>query len=323
MMTHLIFTDIMMLIYITIIIIVILLLFLIVKYYYNTGYDIILIHNKKDLEKYHEKIKIFEKKMSHWYPLNSTDTFRIDHGPNYYKFFNRMGKLYINLVLNSKQQIVGTMILILRKINNEKIWYVCDLKVHPKHRNNHLTFKMLLKSYQLKKITDKFYAVSMNNENKTNKIVKLSKKISSIMDQNKSISSIMDHNINFNTLKIYMIDKMEIQKVKDILEKYIGEICFINLIGKKNLILKSTNKPLDLYHINFTKKNKIVNSNEITTNIPDNSKIMFCLEKNNNVNKILKINNITTNITASIIYHGFKSTDKNFGDFLFIQTSEI
>lgn len=269
-------------------------------------YNIIILKDEQ-LDKYNNKIQNFEKKMSHWYPFNSEDSFKIDHCKNYFSFFKRIGYVIVATILDQNYDIKGTFIGILRLIDNNKVWYLCDLKIDPEYRGRWLTYKMLIKCLELLKISNKFYGITMNNNNKKNKIVTLAH----------NITNILNINIKIDQLKIYMINHIEMKKIKDILEHYKGKIFFNNMNNYKKLIMKSTNKPLKLLHVNYY-KNIINNNNEnIDIIIKEDYLYMFCLHSNDKLNYILKKNNIVTEITASIIHN----LDCDNWDF--IQTSEI
>ena len=76
----------------------------------------IILDNNKLKKKYHYGIKEFEKKLSNWYPLGD-DFFRIDHGKNYYKFFERLGDMNFGVCLTDENKVIGTACAIKRYIN--------------------------------------------------------------------------------------------------------------------------------------------------------------------------------------------------------------
>lgn len=276
----------------------------------NHGYKIKLLSTTEQLYRYHKQIKTFENKMSTWYPLNLVEEFRIDHGNNYYDFFRRMGKIYMNIVLDKNKKIIGTFSGVLRNINNINIWYLCDLKIDYKHRGNMLTLQIIMNSLRLRNITKKFYAVSMNNGDSLNKVVKLANKISK--------STYIK--IKTETMYIYSVESSKMEKIKNILELYKGPLYYVNINKLKSLILRSTNKSMNLYHVNFLKNiNYTKNGNEQIFSTPIDGTIMFCFHKKDNINNILKMNGIITDTSATIIHN----LDFEPSEWDFIQTSEI
>src|SRR5258705_11548925 len=73
---------------------------------------------------YNQYMKDFEQRMSHWYPLGD-DTFRIDHGDNYFSFFRRMGEPFYYAIFQEQEQeqkqkyvVIGTVCYVYRKYDD-------------------------------------------------------------------------------------------------------------------------------------------------------------------------------------------------------------
>ena len=70
------------------------------------------------------------------YPYGA-DFFRLNHGANYFAFFERMGEPLFHIALD-ENRVIACAAGILRTlvIGNEtiKAWYLCDLKIHPEFR---------------------------------------------------------------------------------------------------------------------------------------------------------------------------------------------
>ncbi len=277
---------------------------------YNIDKPILITKNK--IANYNDKLKKFEKKMSNFYKLNEKEYFRLDHGLIYSKFFDRMGKLYMNICFNNKKEIIATGSGILRNINNEKIWYICDLKIDKQYRGKWIPFKMLMNSLHLSKYSKKAYGITMNEP--SNKVLKLAKNIKTSFGQFQSAGNLL----------IYLVDSKIMHIANEIISKHKGPLFYISLRGIKDIILKSTDKPIELYHVNlFKNRNNAQYENyQIYHDIIDNgiSKYMFCFHENDPINDILKNNNITTDITANILQHNM---DLKPTEWDFIQTSEI
>jgi hypothetical protein len=259
---------------------------------------IIYLTNENDSKnKYHDKIKIFEKKLSNWYPIGN-DFFNISHGANYYDFFDRIGKLEM-IIGTHNNNVIATGCGVLRNMSNgDKVWYIADLKVDKKHRGKKLSFKLAMKALSFLKQTNKIYAISMNEENKDNNIIKITKNIPFI-------------NMKYgNTLLIYSLDYKQMDKIFPLLQKYRSDISFTSLHMIKDLTLKSTNKPMNILHLQWSPKNKIKSFVPIK-----NYKHMFCLPI---TDPLIKLLNIKTDITATIIHNNMDNYDWSF-----IETSEI
>lgn len=259
------------------------------------------------MELYHDKIKKFEKKMQHKYPLGN-DYFTINHGKDYYKFFNRIGELNMQICTDNDNNVIATGSGVLQNVNNSKVWYICDLKVDKKYRGNHISTKMLINTIVPSILkSNKCYGISMNNKINKNNIVNLARKINIL---------------NFTTagsIYIYSLNYDEMKLAQPIIEKYFGSINYISLLGIKDLVLESTNKPLKLLHVNHNTHNTYNNikNKKIIKPAKDYTHMFCCHETNPMIRQLKKIN-ITTDITASIIHHNMDNYDWNF-----IQTSEI
>ena len=69
------------------------------------------------------------------YPLGD-DFFKIDHGVDYFAFFDRLGKLNYYIMCDGEHvAAVGAGVLrqvpYLQGKSPQEAWYLCDLKVHP------------------------------------------------------------------------------------------------------------------------------------------------------------------------------------------------
>lgn len=295
---------------IILIMIVVVFTYLFYKYYLSVPGEILEITDGR----YNNELKQFEKTMSHDYPLGS-DSFNISHGQNYYSFFNRLGKVYMNIcIINNK--IVGTGCGILRDIryNNNTLktcWYVCDVKVLTSFRGKNIITKIMLNSVSKLWTTNKIYAIGMNNDDNKSNILKYAQKFPLL---------------NFKhggKLMIYSVDYNIIISILPIIKKYKGNnIKFLSLYGKKDLILKSTNKPMKLLHIyvDDLKDSPILKDktdNYYVEPIKDYTYMFCCLYEGEMYKELLQ-NKITTEISATIIHKNMDNCDWNF-----ILTSDI
>jgi hypothetical protein len=281
------------------VVILVILLIIYLIYKYKTAHITALII--KDHQKYNNKLKQFEHSLSQWYPLGS-DHFRIDHGPNYYKFFERLGQVNFGVCMDN-HKIIATCCAIKRNVylrENSllptKVTYLCDLKVAKDYRGKLLPFKMLTTlGPSIDLLNAKIYGVTMD---KTNKIIKLAKSIPLL------------HLKSGGKLYIYSLDYEKMLRAFDIIKHYRPNVSFTNLTGIKDLILQSTNKPMKILHLQH-------NAGNISTPQKDYTH-MFCCHETDPLIDDLAYSDITTNITATIIHtSNFKS------DWSFITTASI
>lgn len=267
------------------IIVIIILILLLIYFILDDG-----IHTRKLSINDNKIIKEFEKKMSHYYPLGK-DEFRISHGNNYFKFFDRIGYTHLQGCFY-KNKLIATACGVLRDTKYGKTWYICDLKVDEKYRGKMLTRRMLMKTWYNMFYSNRFYGISMNND-KDNKIKQLIKKM--------PIINIKDA----GTLHIYSMNYDEIIIALPIIKKYRKKASFVSLKGIKDLILKSNNEPLPLLHLEYHDNGLLPQ---------EGSTHMFCCHESDPMFKEFN----ESNITATIVQYGMDNFDWDF-----IQTSEI
>ena len=86
------------------------------------------------------------------YPFG-TDFFKIDHGPSYFSFFERLGDPLFQIALVD-DRIVACASGVIRAIpvgnRITKSWYLCDLKVHPDFRAQRIPAKLFRKKFDSK-----------------------------------------------------------------------------------------------------------------------------------------------------------------------------
>ena len=256
---------------------------------------------KTDWERFGAKLQELESVAE--YPYGA-DFFTLDHGADYFAFFERMGEPLFHVALDGSR-VVACAAGILRTvvIENKTIraWYLCDLKVHPEFRGRQITAKLfrenLFRNY-LK--CRRGYAVSMNPASGENRVVKLLKRLPRVP-------------VGYaGQLNFYSFDKDEAVGVQRDLEAELGKISYLSLRGKKDLIMKSTGAPLPLYHI----QHGAMAAGGIKSPT-ENGIYMICAFENGSLDNLLA-ERFPVSATASILAHRLKPKDWNF-----ILTSDI
>jgi hypothetical protein len=249
---------------------------------------------------YSQKLKEFEKEFS--YPLGES-SFSIVHGLNskydYFSFFEQMGKVFY-LVIEKNDQIVGAGCLILRTINNQKVWYFCDFKITKKCRGlkllEKITVKYFLKFY-LK--SQRMISVNMKPVHKNSLVYKI-----------KNIFKLF----KISTQELYFfewnIQDLEIENI-DFEDFYI-----ITNINKKDIIINQQSYPIyHLIHKNSTQdfsKFKKISWEEWKNNPPQKGQVMYCDLLNDYVKNLLtnkKPSNIGTLISHRVNLNHFSSAE--------------
>ncbi|MDQ3748134.1 MAG: GNAT family N-acetyltransferase [Acidobacteriota bacterium] len=256
---------------------------------------------KTDWKRFGAKLQKLESVAE--YPYGS-DFFTLNHGSDYFAFFERMGEPLFHTALDDDRVIAcAAGILRTLKIENKTVraWYLCDLKIHPEFRGRHITAKL----FRLNLFCNYFkcprgYAISMNPASGENRVVKLLKRLPQIP-------------IGYaGQLNFYSFNQDEAASVQKDLETELGKLSYLSLKGKKDLIMKSTNSPLPLYHIQHGAM-----AAEGAKSPTEEGTYMICAFENSSLDTLLK-NRFPISATASILAHRMKPKDWNF-----ILTSDI
>ncbi len=188
--------------------------------------------------------KILDIEAHALYPLGD-DSFTIDHGTDYFEFFNRMG-LYQYYAWIEDGQVSAVICLVLRQIplNNQvhlgSAWYFCDLKVHPNYRGNNIVSKMMRQIVCLNNFgCNRGYAVSMNHFGASeNRMVRLLRFFRLIP-------------IHTTQLFLWSLDESAMAQAQPIIEQHRGPVRYLSLKNIKDIILTSTQTAMPILHAQF------------------------------------------------------------------------
>jgi hypothetical protein len=261
------------------------------------------------------------------YPLGD-DWFEIDHGDDYFAFFDRLGDIdyYIGLApqpgLEQQSQqpleqqseqlqvaIVGAGIL--RQVPFQQgaapqaAWYLCDLKVHPQHQGKRGSLGIL--RYAVAQgigRADRGYLISMNpGDGSPNRLVRVLERWPLV-----SLKQV-------ETLNIYSVDASQMQRLEPLLNRHRGPICYQSLDGIKDLRLQSTGEVLPLLHVQWAAPSAAGSArNHTATGFAH----MFCAPSQDALAIELNKIGLQPTATASIVAHGMKDCDWRF-----VLTSDI
>jgi hypothetical protein len=235
------------------------------------------------------------------YPLGD-DFFQIDHGNDYFAFFNRLGKVdYYMLCDGERVAAVGAGIL--RNIAYRQgqpaqlAWYLCDLKVHPDYQRRNLSLQILSRA-----IVDgmpkcaRGYLISMNpGDGNPNRLVRVLEKYPVV---------------KFTTatqLNIYSFDAEYMRSIAPLIIEHRGKIAYRSLGGIKDLQLQSTGQKLPLLHLQWGEDIDDLISEPIA-----GFTHMFCVPNSDNLADLLTARSIYPNATASVVSHGMSECDWQF-----------
>ena len=139
------------------------------------------------------------------------------------------------------------MCFIKRIICNETVFYVCDLKFDNTIRGKKYMIKILARSIPICLMhCKKFYAISMNGENKENNILKMAKHMGNKYGVNIEYGG---------TLNIYTVDYDSMCNLHNLICIHKKQqIKYISLNGIKDLIIKNKKKNYKQYYKQYYNK---------------------------------------------------------------------
>lgn len=251
----------------------------------------------QNLEQWKSSLHQFEEHFT--YPLGE-DSFQIDHGVDYLAFFRRMGNAHLYATeQNGKIVAVGAGIIQKRF----KTWYLCDMKVHPDHRGQKIPVKMFRK-YFLPCYFKSQRGFALNMEESCGK--------------KNPITKIME-NLPWTPLKqgarilFYYEDAQNTLTAMEALKLKRPGISFSSLLGIKDLVLKSTGRPIPLLHMEWNEDVPGSSPAPIEGNVH-----MWCLDEKSELNSSLEKAGIKPKASGLIFHHRLGHLDWNE-----LRTSEL
>lgn len=246
------------------------------------------------------------------YPIGD-DFFQIDHGDDYFAFFDRLGQVKYYVALDG-DRVVAVGAWILRQVSDRVgedpcgTWYLCDFKVHPAYQRQLLSLRLLRYAIaQNQDICDRGYAISMNSGcDRANRLVKTFCRFPALQFQHST------------TLGIYSLDAQTMQSVEPLLTNHRGPMSYVSLKGIKDLRLQSNDHVLPLLHVRWGGWGKNTSFPSPITTPRTGHTHMFCVPETDALAAILSQNNIYPGAIASVISHGMEHNDWRF-----ILTSDI
>ncbi len=270
----------------------------------NRSLDIRELHDK-EWKTFHSRIADLEKGTS--YPLGE-DRFEIDHGEDYFAFFTRLGQLRYYVVLDG-DRVVAVAAAVLRAVppavdkKPKPVWYLCDLKVHPEYRGRYLPVSIFRYAFpKLYPLCSRAYGVSMDaDRERPNRVARMLKRFPLAP---MSIAT---------KLGIVSLDAKRMREVEPVLRDYFGNVSYLSLADKKDIILQSTRSRMPLLHVQFGPC-----AEQGLTEPLDDYVHMFCVSMDHPLLEMLKDKGIDLSATATVIHHRMEGWDWEF-----ILTSDI
>ena len=234
------------------------------------------------------------------YPLGS-DRFRIDHGPDYFAFFDRLGSVHYFAALD-RGQVVAVASAIIRRIP-ARAWYLCDLKVREGHRGRHIPLLMLKRTFFPNYFRcRRGYAISMDKPGEEeNRVARLLARFPWIPI------------VVGTRLELYSLDAAAMRASEPAIRKRRGPVSYLSLRGKKDIVLESTGAAMPLLHVQFGP------CAERWVGEPrDGGVHMLCAPRGDELSADLQALGITPSATMTVVCHRMSGWDWRF-----ILTSDV
>lgn len=183
--------------------------------------------NDRDLRaKYSASLQAMEEVFT--YPLGQSQ-FMIRHGfghdrYDYFSYFEQLGQPHF-YVLELDSKVIGSVCCVLREIEGQQVWYICDLKVIPSAQFRKIPTSIYqLLHQELLSITDAFYFVNMSPE-KHNGLYKVAQRL------------MFNFSLKIQSYYIYEFTQENLEENAIIAHNH----------GKKDIVINE--QTLDLYHV--------------------------------------------------------------------------
>lgn len=261
--------------------------------------------NPEEWSLFGDRVADLERGVS--YPLGE-DRFELDHGDDYFAFFQRLGRLSYFVVLDG-DRVVAVAAAILRQVPRgsgataESVWYLCDLKVHRDYRGRRVPWRMFLHGFPRKyPLCRRGYGISMNPAGGVeNPVVRLVGRFSLAPI---SVAAI---------LNLYSLDADAMTAFAPALEQAVGPLSYLSHQGRKDIVLHSTGEPLPLLHVQFGPCAEA----GLASPQPGHEH-MFCLPQNDPLEAALAAAGHQPDTSMSVLHHRMRDWDWRF-----VLTSDI
>lgn len=254
---------------------------------------------------YRERIAALESLAT--YPIGE-DFFQLNHGDDYFAFFDRLGEVDYFVVCEG-ERVVGVCCGILRRVPDRlggplrRAWYACDLKVHPDYRGRRIPIRIANRAFLLDYLRcPRGYAITMNPVGgpQANRVLKIA-----------------DHWWNPTAtpaqLLIYSVDAEAMGRLRPGIERERGPVSFLSLGGVKDVVLQSTGQPMPLLHVQWG----ALGAGNLQEPQADHVH-MFCAPEGGALAQVLAEAGVEAFATATVLSHRMSRCDWSF-----VLTSEI
>lgn len=250
-----------------------------------------------ELPEWAPRVRVLEEGVD--YPLGD-ERFRIDHGDDYFAFFQRLGELEY-VVASLGGELLGVLAATRRVIHGGVAWYLCDLKVSERGRGRLLARRMV-ECLTSRGDVDRGYGISMNPAGTApNRVIRLAAHFGS-----SEIST-------GPTLHLYSLDAGAMAALLPVLIDVRGPASFLSLRGCKDIVLGSTGAPMPLLHVQHGPCAETGHAAPIEGHVH-----MFCVPAGDELDAAVARAAHRPSGTATVLHAGMSDVD-----WAFVLTSDI
>jgi hypothetical protein len=175
------------------------------------------------------------------YPLGD-DTFTLDHGEDYFAFFDRLGEEERWVVLD-ENEVAATASGVLRTLDDGPAWYLCDLKVRGPYRERHLPTRLGLRAAPAGLLRcRRGYGIAMDPPGASGASHPMARRLGRL---SLFKAAVLGH------LTLFVLDAAEATALTPTIEAHRGPVSWLSLAGVKDVVLESTGAPMPLLHAQF------------------------------------------------------------------------
>jgi GNAT superfamily N-acetyltransferase len=176
------------------------------------------------------------------YPLGA-DRFRIDHGRDYFAFFDRLGDVAYYAAVD-EGEVIAVGCGVLRHFTTPSgpldAWYIGDLKVRPEHRGKRIPLRMFAAAFGPESARcRRGYGISMNAPGARNRVLGIFERFPGAPIRAAAV------------LRIWSLTADEARAALPIMQAHRGAVGWLSLAGVKDIVLESTGRPMPLLHAQF------------------------------------------------------------------------
>lgn len=268
-----------------------------------------LLLRRRGRAAYQERIAALESLAT--YPIGE-DFFQLDHGPDYFAFFDRLGAVDY-FVVREGERVVGVGANVLRRVPDtlggklRRAWYACDLKVHPEFRGRRIPHRIANYAFFRDYLRcPRGYAITMNPSGGpgANRVLKIADRW-------------WNPTQTPAQLEIYSVDAERMDRLRPRVEAERGPISFLSLRGVKDVVLQSTGQPMPLLHVQWGPSRPDEADRIVADPRPEHAH-MFCAPSGSGLARVVGEAGVEPFATATVLAHRMSSCDWSF-----VLTSEI